>query len=231
MDERKNQAPDLARAEPLGPALLRWSRWLPLPIFATMALLAWLVILQESRAVSLLKERIQEENRLRMLSSQEHISEYLEEVYSILLFMSQNEDVMAMRGQARGFIQKLYDHGWENHQLAEVYVVERDFRGDRRPFMTFGQRAGELVAAADSRSRARAGGVSRPNGADPALFGPTRLAGTLESRNHSLRAGCSRRKVARLCLFGPHSGGGPAGRHRRRHDPDPHHPGAPAPGP
>ena len=139
MDERKSQAPDLTRAEPLGPALLRWSRWLPLPIFATMALLSWLVIQQESRAVSLLKERIQEENRLRMLSSQEHISGYLEEVYSILLFMSQNEDVMAMRGQARGFIQKLYNHGWENHQLAEVYVVEQDFRGNRRPFMTFGQ--------------------------------------------------------------------------------------------
>ena len=139
MDERKNQAPGLARAEPLGPALLRWSRWLPPLIVATMALLAGLVVLREARAVSLLKERIQEENRLRMQSSQEHVSEYLEEVYSILLFISQNEDVMAMRREARGFIQKLYDHGWENHQLTEVYVVERDFGGERRPFMTFGR--------------------------------------------------------------------------------------------
>ena len=137
MDERKNQRPGGAGAEPLSPALLRWSRWLPLLIVAAMALSASLVAWQEARAVALLKERIQEENQLRMESSREHVSEYLEEVYSILLFISQNEDVMAMRRDARGFIQKLYDHGWENHQLAEVYVVERDFRADRPPFMTF----------------------------------------------------------------------------------------------
>ena len=137
MDESKNQTPCLTRTEPLGPPPLRSSRWLPLLIVATMALLACLLILRDARAVSRLKERIQEENRLRMQSSQEHVSEYLEEVYSILLFISQNEDVTAMRGQARGFIQQLYDHGWENHQLTEVYIVERDFGGDRRPFMTF----------------------------------------------------------------------------------------------
>lgn len=137
MDERKNQAPGLARAEPLGPAFLRWSRWLPLVIIAAMSLLAWLVIMQQARAVSLLKQRIQEENRLRMNSSGEHVSDYLEEVYSILLFISQNEDVLAMRRESRDFIQRLYGHGWENHELAEVYVVERDFRGERRPFMTF----------------------------------------------------------------------------------------------
>jgi signal transduction histidine kinase len=137
MAERKNQAPGLARTEALGPAFLKWSRWLPLVIIAAMALLSWLVIMQQARAVSLLKARIQEENSLRMQSSQEHVSGYLEEVYSILLFISQNEGVIAMRGETRGFIQKLYDHGWENHQLTELYVVERDFRGDRRPFMAF----------------------------------------------------------------------------------------------
>lgn len=137
MDERKNKAADLARAEPLGPAFLRWSRWLPLVIVAAMSLLAWLVIAHEVRDDSLLEQRIQEENRLRMNSSEEHVSDYLEEVFSMLLFISQNDDVMAMRREARGFIQKIYEHGWENHQLTEVYVVERDFRGKRPPFMTF----------------------------------------------------------------------------------------------
>jgi signal transduction histidine kinase len=137
MDKPKNQAPRLALSEPLGPALLRWSRFLPLLIVGTMALLAYLLILVEAQAVSRLKERVQEENRLRMQSSQEHVSDYLEEVYSTMLFISQNEDVRAMRQEAQSFIQKLYDHGWENHQLTEVYVVERDFHGDRQPFMTF----------------------------------------------------------------------------------------------
>jgi signal transduction histidine kinase len=145
MDKLKNQATGLARAEPLGPGLLRWSRWLPLLILATMALLACLLILREARAVSRLKERVREENRLRMQSSQEHVSDYLEEVYSMALFISQNEDVMALRREARDFIQKLYDHGWENHQLTEVYVVEREFAGDRRPFMTF-EREGERLS-------------------------------------------------------------------------------------
>jgi signal transduction histidine kinase len=137
MDKPKNQTPRRAHAEPLGPALLRWSRLLPPFIVVTTVLLACLLVLREARAVSRLKERIQEENRLRMRSSQEHVGDYLEEVYSIVLFISQNEDVLVMSREARGFIQKLYDHGWDNHQLAEVYVVERDFRGDRRPFMTF----------------------------------------------------------------------------------------------
>ena len=135
--EPKNQAPSLAGVEPLGPAFLKWSRWLPLVILAAMSLLAWLVIRQEARAVVLLEQRLQEENRLRMLSSEEHASDYLEEVYSMLLFISQDDDVMAMRPEARRFIQKIYDHGWENHQLTEVYVVERGFRAEKRPFMTF----------------------------------------------------------------------------------------------
>jgi signal transduction histidine kinase len=137
MDGRKSQTSDSARAEQLGPPLLRWSRWFPLVIIAVMSLLAWFVLQQESRAGSLLKQRTQEENRLRMQSSEEHVRDYLEEVYSMLLFISQNDDVLAMRPAARGFIQKVYDHGWENHQLTEVYIVERDFSADRRPFMTF----------------------------------------------------------------------------------------------
>lgn len=137
MDERKNVAQGLARAEPLGRAFLRWSRGLPLVIVAAMSLLAVLVILQGRQEVFLLKQRIQEENRLRMQGSEEHVSDYLEEVYSMLLFISQDDDVMAMRSEARKFIQRIYDHGWENHQLTEVYVVERDFRGKQAPFMTF----------------------------------------------------------------------------------------------
>ena len=137
VDDPKNRAQGLTRTAPIGPKFLRWSRWLPVAILAAMSLLACLVVMQQVRAVSVLKLRIQEENRLRMQSSEEHVSDYLEEIYSMLLFIGQNDDVMAMRHQAQGFIQKLYDHGWENHQLTEVYVVERDFRGEQRPFLTF----------------------------------------------------------------------------------------------
>ncbi len=117
-----------------------------------MSALAYMIIRQEARALSLMKERIQEENRLRMHSSQEHVSDYLEEVYSILLFISQNEDVIAMHREARGFIQKLYDHGWENHQLTEIYVLEQGFSGGQRPFMTF-ERETENLAGIHAASR------------------------------------------------------------------------------
>ena len=116
MGERKNQAPVSARVEPFGPAFLRWSRWVPLAIVATLSLLAWLVITEEARAVSRLKQQTQQENRLRMESSAEQVNDYLEEIYSVLLFISQNDDVIALRPGAHSFIQKLYDHGWESHQ-------------------------------------------------------------------------------------------------------------------
>jgi signal transduction histidine kinase len=137
MAEHNKRAASVALTGPVGRSFLNWKRWLPLVIVAVMVVLSWLILLQQARGLSLLKDRVRAENRLRMESSEAHVSDYLEEVYSILLFISQNDDVIAMRARARGFIQKLYDHGWQNHQLTEVYVLQRDFREGQRPFMTF----------------------------------------------------------------------------------------------
>jgi signal transduction histidine kinase len=130
--------------EASGRASQAWARFAPVLIVGATVVLAVLVILQDVRAVTELKERIHEENRLRMESCLDHVQEYFDAVYSTLLFISLDNDVVAMRRDSREYIQKMYDHQWEHHRLAEVYVVERDFSGDKPPFMTFERDRDEL---------------------------------------------------------------------------------------
>ena len=72
-----NHRPPPTRAVSSGLAFLKWSRWLPLAIVVAMTLLAGLVVVQQARALAQLKQRIQQENRLRMESCEEHVSDYL----------------------------------------------------------------------------------------------------------------------------------------------------------
>ena len=229
VDKRRNQVPGRARVVELrASAFLKWSRWLPLVIVVGMAVLAWLDIREEARAVSALKQRIREENLLRMQSSEEHVNDYLEEVYSMLLFISEDDDVIAMRTQARGFIQKVYDHGWEYHQLAELYVVERDFNGEQRPFMTFEHESGSLpspqvhsAAREQEEYRTQMEQIQR-FAADPGLR-------ALFSHEIALCVPDAQGRQARGFVYSvPIHSGKSAGGHRRGHDPDPHDPGVPA---
>ncbi len=124
----------------------RWSAVLPVLIVAAAAVVAVLLLLQERQDVDELRTRIHEENRLRMQSSLVHVEDYFDAVYSTLLFISLDDDVMALRRDSQHYIQKLYDRQWDQHRLTEVYVVERDFRGDRPPFMTFEREMEQLSA-------------------------------------------------------------------------------------
>jgi signal transduction histidine kinase len=100
-------------------------------------LLAALLVLQERNAREQLQESIREENWTRLTSSVEHVREYFESVYSLLLFISLDEYVSNLERTSRPYIQKLFEHSLEKHKLTEVYVVEAGFRGERQPFMTF----------------------------------------------------------------------------------------------
>ncbi len=124
----------------------RWSAVLPVLIVAAAAVVAVLLVLQERQDVDELRTRIHEENRLRMRSTVVHVEDYFDAVYSTLLFISLDDDVMALRRDSQHYIQKLYDRQWDQHRLTEVYVVERDFRGDRPPFMTFEREMEHLTA-------------------------------------------------------------------------------------
>jgi hypothetical protein len=64
------------------------SRRVSVLIIVIAALIAAVVELQDMGATRELRNQIQEENRLRMLSSLEHVEEYFNAVYSALLCSS-----------------------------------------------------------------------------------------------------------------------------------------------
>ena len=112
-------------------------RLIPASIIAASVVAALLVFLLHDYASDQLRERLRQENRMALHSTMEHAEDYFDAVYSTLEFVSQDENIKALRRGSEGFIQRLYDHQWEHHGLAEIYVVQRDFQGDRRPFLTF----------------------------------------------------------------------------------------------
>jgi hypothetical protein len=119
--------------------------WLPLFVLAVPAVIVALIVRQDLRSVAELNDRFHREHRLRMESCLDHVQEYFDAVYSTLYFISLDEEVMGLRRDSKAYIQKVYDHQWEHHQLAEVYVVERGFTGDRPPFMAFERASQGLV--------------------------------------------------------------------------------------
>jgi signal transduction histidine kinase len=123
-------------------SLWAYRHLMPIAILGSSLLAAILVFLIQARASAQFSERVREENHLRLYSTLEHVQDYFNAVYSTLLFISQDDNVRALRKGSEEFIQRLYDHQWEQHRLAEVYVVERDFPGMRRPFRTFEHASG-----------------------------------------------------------------------------------------
>lgn len=125
--------------------LFRWTTAVPVLIVLAAATVAALLLLQERQEFAELRASINEENHLRMQSSLGHVEDYFDAVYSSLLFISLDDDVMALRRNSHHYIQKLYDHQWQNHRLTEVYVVEQGFTGQRPPFMTFERETDRLT--------------------------------------------------------------------------------------
>jgi hypothetical protein len=107
MSESGDRPKSFFRRNTPGRRTLAASRRLSVLIVLIAALIAALVVVQDRQAAEDLRKRIKEENRLRMLSSLEHVEEYFDAVYSALLFISLDKDIVAMRRDSREFIQKL----------------------------------------------------------------------------------------------------------------------------
>jgi signal transduction histidine kinase len=118
-------------------ALVTSTRVVPVAVVIGGFLAATMVFLVYVRGAAQLRDSVREENRLRMRSTQEHVEDYFDAVYSALLFVSLDEYVKGMRKDSADLIQRLYDHQSEVHHLAEIYIVERDFPGTRFPFQKF----------------------------------------------------------------------------------------------
>lgn len=140
--------------EPGARSLFIWRRLVPVLIVAVTVMVAGLILLQEEEDGVELQASVLGENRVRMQSSIQHVEEYFDSVYSTLLFISLDDDIIAMRKDSQAYVQKVYEHQWEQHQLVEVYVIKRDFTGQGPPFMAFEREAdGRPVAVIHSPER------------------------------------------------------------------------------
>lgn len=110
---------------------------IPLAIISASVLASGLILLIQLRAAAQYREQVREEHRLRMRSTLDHVQDYFDAVYTTLQVVSLDDHVKAMDKGSRAFISELYEHQWEKHRLSEVYIIERDFPGTRRPFQTF----------------------------------------------------------------------------------------------
>ena len=117
---------------------LNWPGFLsPLLIVVVFLSIAALVVYNQQKHILAEKVGILIENRLKMESTTEHVREYLETVYSSLLFISLDPNVKVLNKNSQNYIQSLYDYLSDHHRLSEIYVIKRDFDGSHAPFLTF----------------------------------------------------------------------------------------------
>lgn len=134
--------------------LIASPRLVPAGIVLVSLITAGTVLLYQANAMGERRQHLLDEGRLGLESALEHVEEYFDAVYSALLFISLDDAVKGLRADSRSFIQRLYDHQWEEHRLSEVYVIEREFTGTNRPFLTF-ERGTEERTAEDTHNLLR----------------------------------------------------------------------------
>ncbi|MFO0839216.1 MAG: ATP-binding protein [Phycisphaerae bacterium] len=74
---------------------------------------------------------------LRLRAAKDCLTSYFNQVRNTLDTISLDRNVRVLSTESREFIQAIYDANYDQHQLAEVYIIERDFDGGRRPIMAF----------------------------------------------------------------------------------------------
>ena len=133
---------------PLGPSgeavppahlLSKWGRPVAGLVFVVMACLAGLVLRADRRHTAQMAERVQQENRIRMAGTQRHVEEYFNSVHAMLLYISLDPGVATMGRRPLGDLQRVFEHQQRVNQLAEIYVVSRQFDGRQPPWMVFEQ--------------------------------------------------------------------------------------------
>jgi signal transduction histidine kinase len=154
MNTRHIQAPDLPGTKGLRPARVAEGRLIPTLLVAASVALAGLILWQGWGDRLQLEALFHEEDHLREASCLEHVQDYFDAVYFTLLCISLDDDIVEMRRSSHDYLNRIYTHQWEQHRLSHIYVVERDFTGQRPPFMTL-ERAGQGMPGERTHSLAR----------------------------------------------------------------------------
>ncbi len=84
-----------------------------------------------------LREQIRIRSRMTLVAARDGLEDYLAHVVLTVRAFALHPTVRAMRSDARDYLQALYDGSYDKHQLAEIYIIQRDFDGHAPPFMAF----------------------------------------------------------------------------------------------
>lgn len=112
----------------------RLAAWAALILASAAAWSAWSSA-QEAAAAGRADAR--EQAKLILRAAQERLESYFTQVGLILHAISLNDSVRVGSTASRSFINAVFQASYQEHQLSELYVIERDFDGRRRPLMTF----------------------------------------------------------------------------------------------
>ena len=78
-----------------------------------------------------------------MTRSGENINRYFDNIYTMLRFMSLEDEVKEMTTNSYDELERIYKDQYQKHYLSELYVIQRDFDGTRKPIMTFEYEEGD----------------------------------------------------------------------------------------
>jgi hypothetical protein len=120
-----------------GRRLLRLLRVLPWVSAVSAVTVAALLVAHQQREDRLFREQIDEQHRLKLAGLRQQVEEYLDEIRLCLRVVAVHPDVKQLRATSYEFLQALYEANFEQHQLSEIYVIERGFDGTRPPLMRF----------------------------------------------------------------------------------------------
>jgi diguanylate cyclase (GGDEF)-like protein len=127
--------------------MVRWKPRVPLPLSCTSLVVAAILVAAviaagsivfaaQKRRASLITQ-IQTVSSVKLAAVHDRLNGYLEDVAKDLRLISHSPDVVAWKPSAREFVNNVYRTNHEYSRLTELYLIERSFDGQRRPFMTF----------------------------------------------------------------------------------------------
>ncbi len=115
-------------------SVLRLATWL-CPLIALVA--AGSLLVSAFGQFDTIRNQLAARSELRLDQLRDALETHLTHVAITLQTIAAEPGVKRMSADSRDFLQAVYAENYAHHQLSEVYVIESDFDGQRRPFMAF----------------------------------------------------------------------------------------------
>ncbi len=123
----------LSRSQALQRAFF-WAGWAS--GLVALAAATWVLLNVGSQRLAVADE-VRRRHRVKLAGAEERVSQYFDEIWICLGLFASDPVVASMSEGPTGRLQAIYEANYVRHQLAEIYVIKRDFDGSRKPYLTF----------------------------------------------------------------------------------------------